>query len=98
MADTAGPRGHPYCENHQEIEEGAVKSKTITAAIAAGAIAAVLTLLSATNARLDPGTLAKPAETAFKTCTRQPWPYLNCAGTSLGNPRIRPVTTERLTP
>ena len=72
--------------------------KSITAVIAAAAIAGVLTLLSATNARLDAGPLAKPAEVALKACIRQPWPYLNCVGTPLGNPRIRLVTVERQTP
>ena len=27
-----------------------------------------------------------------------PWPYLNCVGTSLGNPHIRLLTTDRLNP
>ena len=35
-------------------------------------------------------------EAALKACTQQPWPYLNCVGTPLGNPRIRLVTTDRL--
>ena len=72
--------------------------KSITAVMAAAAIAGVLTLLSAPSARLDAGPLAKPAEAALKACTQQPWPYLNCVGTPLGNPRIRLVTTDRLTP
>ncbi len=71
---------------------------SITALMAAAAIAGVLTLLSATNAPLDAGPLAKPAETALRACIHQPWPYLNCVGTPLGNPRIRLVTTDRLTP
>ena len=72
--------------------------KSITAFRAAAAIAGVLTLLSASSARLDAGPLAKPAEAALRACTQQPWPYLNCVGTPLGNPRIRLVTTDRLTP
>ena len=72
--------------------------KLISAVMAAAAIAGVLTLLSATSARLDAGPLAKPAEAALKACTQQPWPYLNCIGAPLGNPRIRLVTTDRLTP
>lgn len=71
--------------------------KPIGAVIAAGAIAGLLTLLSATNARLDAGPLAKPAEAALKACTGQPWPYLNCVGTQFGNPRIRLVSTDRRT-
>ena len=72
--------------------------KTISAVMAAAAIAGMLTLLSATNAPLDAGPLAKPAEAALKACTQRPWPYLNCVGTPLGNPRIRLVTIDRLTP
>jgi hypothetical protein len=72
--------------------------KSITALMAAAAIAGVVTLLSATNAPLDAGPLAKPAEAALKACIQQPWPYLNCVGTPLGNPHIRLVTTDRLTP
>jgi hypothetical protein len=64
----------------------------------AAAIAGVLTLLSAPSGRLDAGPLAKPAEAALKACIQQPWPYLNCVGTPLGNPRIRLVTTDRLMP
>jgi hypothetical protein len=55
--------------------------KSITAVMTAAAIAGVLTLLSATNARLDAGPLAKPTEAALKACTQQPWPYFNCVGT-----------------
>ncbi len=72
--------------------------KSISAVVAAAAIAGMLTLLSATNARLDAGPLAKPAEAALKACTQRPWPYLNCVGTPLGNPRIRLVTIDRLMP
>jgi hypothetical protein len=70
--------------------------KYITATITAAAIAGVLTLLSAPSAPLDAGPLARPVEAALKACTQQPWPYLNCVGTPLGNPRIRLVTTDRL--
>jgi hypothetical protein len=66
--------------------------------MAASAIAGMLTLLSATNARLDAGPLAKPAEAALKACTQRPWPYQNCVGTPLGNPRIRLVIIDRLMP
>jgi hypothetical protein len=72
--------------------------KSITAVMSAAAVAGLLTLLSAPSAPLDAGPLAKPAEAALKACTQQPWPYLNCVGTPLGNPRIRLVTTDRPTP
>jgi hypothetical protein len=54
--------------------------KLISAVMAAAAIAGVLTLLSATSARLDAGPLAKPEEAALKACTERPWPYFNCIG------------------
>ncbi len=72
--------------------------KSIAAIMAATAIAGMLTLLSAGNARLDAGPLAKSAEDTLKTCTQRPWPYFNCVGTAVGNPHIRLVTTDRLTP
>lgn len=68
--------------------------KSFAAVMAAAAVAAAVT--SATSARLDAGPLPKPAETALNACTQQPWPYLNCVGTPLGNPRIRLVTTDRM--
>jgi hypothetical protein len=40
--------------------------------------------------------LAKHDEATLKSCTQRPWPYLNCVGTSVGNQRIRLVTTDRL--
>jgi hypothetical protein len=99
MANTAGGQtGAPSLTITKNQEQGAVMLKSIAAVMAAAAIVGVLTLLSATNARLDAGPLAKPAEAVLKACTQQPWPYLNCVGTPLGNPRIRLVTTDRLTP
>lgn len=67
--------------------------KSIAAVLAAAAIAGVLT--SATSARLDAGPLPAPVETALKACTQAPWPYLNCVGTPLGNPRVRLIVAER---
>ena len=72
--------------------------KSLTAVMAAAAIAGVLTLLFAPSAPVDAGPLAKPAEAALKACTQQAWPYLNCVGSVFGNPRIRLATTDRLTP
>jgi hypothetical protein len=72
--------------------------KISNAVFAAAAIAAVLTILSVSSAPLDAGPLAGPAATTLKTCTQRPWPYLNCVGTPVGNPAVRLVTTERLTP
>lgn len=71
--------------------------KTVSAILSAAVIATVITVFSSPGT-VDAGPLAKPAEAALKSCTQRPWPYLNCVGTPLGNPRIRLVTTERLTP
>jgi hypothetical protein len=71
--------------------------KTITAVMSAAAIAALVTVFSL-QSPVDAGPLPKPAETVLKACSQNPWPYLNCVGTSVGNPRIRLVTTDRLTP
>jgi hypothetical protein len=72
--------------------------KFISAVMAAATIAGVLTLLQETSTELDASPLAKPQEATLKACTHRPWPYLNCIGTPLGNPRIRLVTTDRVTP
>jgi hypothetical protein len=70
--------------------------KYTNAVLAAAAIAGLLTFLTAASDRLDAGPLPTQIETALKNCTQRPWPYLNCIGTPLGNPRIRLITTERL--
>jgi hypothetical protein len=70
--------------------------KVTNALIAAAAVAAIVTVLTGSSARLDAGPVAEPAQTTLKVCTLRPWPYLNCVGTSVGNPRIRLVTTDRL--
>jgi len=69
--------------------------KSITAVIAAAAIAGVFTLLSAGNAPVGAGPIAKPVEAAAaQTCAPQPWPYPNnCAGAPLN---IRLVSTDRV--
>lgn len=64
--------------------------------IAAAAIAGIITVLTGISVRLDADPLAEPAQTQLKTCTKRPWPYLNCVGTPFGNPHIRLVTTDRL--
>lgn len=71
----------------------------VSAVLAAAAIAGAFTLLTTASDRLDAGPLAPPAppaEAVFKICTQQPWPYLNCVGTPLGNPNVRLIVTERL--
>jgi hypothetical protein len=46
-------------------------------------------VLTSSSSRLDAGPIAEPARSVLKTCTQQPWPYLNCVGTPVGNPKIR---------
>lgn len=70
--------------------------KTTTAVMVAAIIAAAITLLSAPSAPVDAGPLAKPAEAVLNACAQRAWPYLNCVGTSVGNPRIRLISTDRL--
>jgi hypothetical protein len=69
--------------------------KALTAIMTAAAIAAVLTIISAPGP-VDAGPLTKASEAVLKVCTQQAWPYLNCVGTAVGNPRIRLVTTDRI--
>jgi hypothetical protein len=68
----------------------------ISAVLAAAAIAGAFTILTTASDRLDAGPLAPPVEAVLKTCTHQPWPFLNCVGTPLGNPHVRLIATERL--
>ncbi len=68
------------------------------AIMAAAFIAAAVSLLSVPTAQVN----ASPrpaAETAqMQSCAERPWPYLRCVGTPFGNPHVRLVSTERLTP
>lgn len=66
-----------------------------TAIMVAAALATAFTVLTEPT-HVDATTLAKPSEALIKDCTQRPWPYLNCVGTPVGNPRIRLVTTDRL--
>ncbi len=74
---------------------GTAMLKTISAIISAAAIAALVTVFSSPSP-VDAGPLPKQAENVLKACTQNAWPYLNCVGTSVGNSRIRLVTTDRL--
>jgi hypothetical protein len=69
--------------------------KAISAILFSAAIAGFITIMLP-GAPVDAGPLDKPAEATLKACTQQAWPYLNCVGTSVGNPRIRLVSTDRL--
>ena len=70
--------------------------KVINAVLAAAAIAGLFTFLTASSDPVDAGPVATPAQTSLNTCTQQPWPYLNCIGTPLGNQHIRLIATDRL--
>ena len=69
--------------------------KSLTAIITAAAIAGFLTLVFAPADPVDAGPLEKPAEATLKACTQKAWPYLNCVGTAVGNPRIRVIAIDR---
>jgi hypothetical protein len=72
--------------------------KVLSAIVLAAAAAAVMTVSFAPSGPVDAGPLAKRDEATLNSCTARPWPYLNCVGTTLGNPHIRLVTTDRLAP
>lgn len=71
--------------------------KTLSAIATAAAVAAVMTISMSPSSPVDAGPLVQQDEAVLKTCTQRPWPYLNCVGTSMGNQKIRLVTTDRLT-
>jgi len=66
--------------------------------LVAAAVAGAVTALSATSGPLDATPVAKPLADAMTACAQRTWPYLRCVGTSFGNPRVRLVTTDRLSP
>ena len=68
--------------------------KTIAAILAAAAIAGTITVISAPIADVAASPLPKPAADAVAACKQNPWPYANCAGTELGNPRIRLIRID----
>jgi len=69
--------------------------KTIAAIVAAAIIAGAITIISAPIADVVAGPLPQPAVEAINACKSQPWPYLNCVGTSVGNPHVRLISTQR---
>ena len=70
--------------------------KLVYAVAAAAAVAGLLTFLTSASDRLDAGPLSASTEAVLRNCAQRPWPYLNCVGTPLGNPKIRLVTTDQL--
>ena len=69
--------------------------KTIAAIVAAAIIAGAITIVSAPIADVVADPLPQPAVEAINACKQQPWPYLNCVGTSVGNPHVRLISTQR---
>jgi len=70
--------------------------KTVTAILTAAAVAAMVTVFSApANGPVSAGPLPQKEEAALKSCTQAPWPYNTCAGTAVGNAKVRLVTTDK---
>lgn len=70
--------------------------KVLSAIVSAAAVAAVMTVSFAPSGPVTAGPAAGDEAVALQSCKARPWPYLNCVGTAVGNPKIRLVTTERL--
>ena len=68
--------------------------KTIAAIVAAAAIAATITVISAPIGDVVASPLPKPAADAIAACKQNPWPYVNCVGTEFGNPKIRLISID----
>ena len=68
--------------------------KTIAAIVAAAAIAAAITVISAPIGDVVASPLPKPAADAIAACKQNPWPYVNCVGTEFGNPKIRLISID----
>jgi hypothetical protein len=79
-------------------KQGAVMLKSLAAITLAATIAAVITVLSAPAADVVASPLPQPAADAIAACKQRPWPYLNCVGTEFGNPHVRLIVTDRVTP
>ena len=75
-------------------EQGAVMLKTIAAIVAAAAIAAAITVISAPIGDVVASPLPKPAADAIAACKQNPWPYVHCVGTEFGNPKIRLISID----
>jgi len=70
--------------------------KSSTAIMAAAAVAAAVTILSAPTGILSARARPDAESAQMRDCAAQPWPYLRCVGTRYGNPRVRLVTSDRL--
>jgi hypothetical protein len=70
--------------------------KSLTAILAAAAVAALITLMSAPSEPVTAGPMPQAAAAEMHACASRPWPYLRCVGTPFGNPKVRLVTTDKL--
>lgn len=70
--------------------------KSLSAVLAAAAIAAVIALLSSPSEPVTAGPMPQAAADEMHACANRPWPYLRCVGTKYGDPKIRLVTTDKL--
>jgi hypothetical protein len=69
--------------------------KSLAAIVLAATIAAAITLLSAPTTDVIASPLPAPAVEAIRDCKQQPWPYSNCVGSQLGNPKVRLIPIDR---
>lgn len=70
--------------------------KSISAVLAAAAVAATLTVMSAPTALVTATPMPQATSAGMKACAERPWPYSRCVGTEFGKRNVRLVTTERL--
>jgi hypothetical protein len=77
-------------------KQGIVMPKLMTAIMAAAFIAAAITVLSAPAAPVDAGPRPLAEAAQMRSCAERPWPYLRCVGTRFGNPKVRLVSTDRI--
>ena len=77
-------------------ETGNTMFKSISAIMAAAAVAAAATFLLAPGSSVSAGPMSKTENAKMHACADRAWPYLNCVGTPFGDPKIRLVTTDHL--
>lgn len=70
--------------------------KSISAVMAAAAVAATVTFLLAPAAEVSAGPMSQATSAQMRDCADRAWPYLRCVGTRFGNPHVRLVTTDDL--
>lgn len=70
--------------------------KSFSAILAAAAVAAIITIMSAPGGPVTADPMPQAAADEMHACANRPWPYLRCVGTPFGNQKIRLVTTDNL--